>query len=594
MKKKESVRSVNECIKNFTVNRGHPIKILFGFYKGEFSALLSSTFFLVLQHLPVWVMPVVTANIINIATNSAEHSLSDILWNAGVLAILIVQNAFSTFSVSKIYDRLTRKIEYMLRCSIVQKLQQLSISFHKNTSPGRLQSKIMRDCENIETLLASSYRSLLIVIISLVVAITVTASKSPVVIIFFVALVPVEILLLRVLRKNIKRRNNQFRGQVEKVQSNVSEMIELIPVTRAHGLQEREVRRMDSRLNDVMTAGYTLDKTNSLFGASTWVVMELARLSCLAFTGMLAFHGKISVGEVVLYQTYFGQIVNYVNALLNFYPQLSKGVESVNSIGEIFYEERIETDNAIIPLEDMKGQVEFCEVGYHYADSEKMVLQNFSLSVKAGESIAFVGASGAGKTTLLDLLIGFDRPSEGQILIDRVNMCNLDMKQYRNQIAVVPQNTILFSGTMRDNITYGLDHISDDEVYQVLKKVGLDDLLATLPDGIYTQLGERGSKLSGGQRQRISIARALLRNPKIIIFDEATSALDSVSETKVQEAVDSMMKQCTTFMVAHRLSTIRNVDRIVVLEQGAVAEIGTYDELMAKQGAFYKLKKMQE
>ena len=173
-------------------------------------------------------------------------------------------------------------------------------------------------------------------------------------------------------------------------------------------------------------------------------------------------------------------------------------------------------------------------------------------------------------------------------------MVNLDMNEYRKQIAVVPQNTILFSGTIRENITYGLENISDDEIWSVIHEVGLEDLLDKMPDGLNTPLGEHGDRLSGGQKQRISIARALIRKPKIIIFDEATSALDSASEKKVQEATDHMMGKCTTFIVAHRLSTIRKADRIAFIKDGSVAEIGSYDELMAKKGDFYRLKSLQE
>ena len=173
-------------------------------------------------------------------------------------------------------------------------------------------------------------------------------------------------------------------------------------------------------------------------------------------------------------------------------------------------------------------------------------------------------------------------------------MVNLDMNEYRKQIAVVPQNTILFSGTIRENITYGLENISDDEIWSVIHEVGLEDLLDKMPDGLDTPLGEHVDRLSGGQKQRISIARALIRKPKIIIFDEATSALDSASEKKVQEATDHMMEKCTTFIVAHRLSTIRKADRIAFIKDGSVAEIGSYEELMAKKGYFYRLKSLQE
>ena len=222
------------------------------------------------------------------------------------------------------------------------------------------------------------------------------------------------------------------------------------------------------------------------------------------------------------------------------------------------------------------------------------IVKNVSFSVEDGQWFMLVGPNGAGKSTMLNAVAGTWLVDEGQILIDGINMLNLDMTKYRNQIAVVPQNTILFAGTVKDNITYGLDDVSDQEVMEVLNAVGLDDLVKDLPWGLNTHLGEHGDKLSGGQRQRMSIARALLRKPRLIIFDEATSALDSVSERKVQTAVNNMMKHCTTFLVAHRLSTIKNADRIAVVKHGTISEIGSYDELMAKKGDFYNLKRLQD
>lgn len=592
--KKKSNKTVNDFVKVFSENRGHPLKILLGFYKGEGITMLKSTFLFTLANLPHWLIPIVTANIINIATYPEMFKASEIWWNSIILSVFVIQNIFTVFSFSKSYDALAYKIERTLRICIINKLQHLSMNFHKNTNSGKLQSKIMRDCENVRVLLTSMYRNLYTIVVSVAIAIIVTLKKSPIIILFFLILIPIELFILNILTPRIRKNNTIFRNQVENAQSSVSEMIELIPVTRAHGLQNRETNKLSNCFDNVMSKGITLTKTNSIFSSTSWVVSQLSQIACLAFTGYLAYIGKITVGEVVLYQTYFGQIVGYINLLLNLYPQITSGYESINSIGEILYEESIERNNKILPLPDMQGRVDFRDIYYKYEDGTDWTLNNFNLSVKAGESIALVGGSGSGKSTVLNLLIGFDRPQEGKILIDGINMDNLDLNEYRHQIAVVPQNTVLFAGTIRDNITYGIDGISDEQLWGILREVGLDDIVSELPFGLNTHLGEHGGKMSGGQRQRISIARALLRNPKIIIFDEATSALDSESEKKVQAAVDNMMKKCTTFLVAHRLSTIKNADRIAVVNKGRIVEIGTYDELMEKQGEFYKLKKLQE
>ena len=405
--------------------------------------------------------------------------------------------------------------------------------------------------------------------------------------------VPFAVLTMRAFRRPITEKNREFRNEVEHTQGAVAEMLEMIPVARAHGLQEVEISKMNTYLNRIVNRGYSLDLINALFGAVNWVVFQAFQIICLAFTAYLACKGEISVGEVVLYQTYFGSLVSQISTLINIYPQISKGLESVKSIGDIMGETKVEQNNSIVPLGELKGGVEFVNVDFKYPDSEKWVLKDFSLKVEPGESIAFVGDSGAGKSTVLNLLIGFIPPVNGKILIDRINMVNLDLNEYRHQIAVVPQNTILFSGTIIDNIAYGLTGVTEADVWEVIRKVGLEDLVEKLPEGLHTQLGEHGDKLSGGQRQRISIARALIRKPKIIIFDEATSALDSVSEKKVQEATNEMMKNCTTFLVAHRLSTIQNADRIVVMKEGHIVEMGSYEELMEKKGYFYELKSLQ-
>ena len=484
-----------------------------------------------------------------------------------------------------------------MRNALVRKLQQLSIMFYKEIQSGRLQSKVMRDVENVQALLNQMVRTLFFFILDVIIASAVTLYHSPLVFVVFLAAIPVAVAGIYYFKKPISERNRAFRTEMESTQGAVAEMLEMIPVTRAHGLQEKkvEINKMQRYLKGIMHQGFQLDLMNNLFGAASWVVFQSFQILCLAFTGCLAVKGKIGVGEVVLFQTYFTQIVDRspLSSII-FTSDLCKGMESVRSIGDILEEKQVELQPFHRPFGRPHGNVRFCNVDFKYPDGERYILKDFNLEVKPGESIAFAGESGTGKSTILNLLIGFLPPTDGKILIDRINMVNLDMNEYRKQIAVVPQNTILFSGTIRENITYGLENISDDEIWSVIHEVGLEDLLDKMPDGLDTPLGEHGDRLSGGQKQRISIARALIRKPKIIIFDEATSALDSASEKKVQEATDHMMGKCTTFIVAHRLSTIRKADRIAFIKDGSVAEIGSYEELMAKKEYFYRLKSLQE
>ena len=560
-----------DYLQTYSTNKDHPIKILCSFYKGKQKKLVETGFFLILQRSPIWIIPIATSNIINAATNPDAGSLEIILLNVMVALLFIMQNAGTNYLATVAFASVNRGIEGSLRNAMVRKLQQLSIMFHKEVQSGRLQSKIMRDVENVTELLNQIFRTLFFFVLDISVIIVITLRKSPMVFLFFLVVVPFAVLTMRTFKKPVREKNQEFRSEMENTQGAVAEMLEMIPVARAHGLQEVEISKMNTYLNRIVDRGYNLDLINALFGAVNWVVFQSFQMICLAFTAYLAVKGKISVGEVVLYQTYFTSLVGQISKLINIYPQISKGLESVK----------------------LKGAVKFVNVDFKYPDSDKNTLSDFTLDVKPGESIALVGESGAGKSTVLNLLIGFIPPVSGKILIDGINMVNLDINEYRHQIAVVPQNTILFSGTILDNIAYGLEHVTEKEVMEVIKDVGLEDMIEKLPDGIYTQLGEHGDKLSGGQRQRISIARALIRKPKIIVFDEATSALDSASEKKVQEATSNMMKNCTTFLVAHRLSTIRNADRIVAMRDGKIVEVGSYDELMEKKGYFYELKALQ-
>ncbi len=294
-----------------------------------------------------------------------------------------------------------------------------------------------------------------------------------------------------------------------------------------------------------------------------------------------------------MYQGFFSTILASINSLLGVYPQFARGFESIYSISEVLTSTQLEEYQGTAAVDTLRGGYEFCQVQFSYKDTDYHVLKDFNLTVRPGECIALVGESGAGKSTVLNMVVGFYRPTGGRILVDGRPLEELDMRMYRQKLAVVPQSTVLFSGTIRSNITFGLTDVPDSKLEEVIRLANLQDVIAQMPQGIDTLIGEHGGKLSGGQRQRIAIARAMIRDPEIILLDEATSALDNISEFIVQKAMRELMRGRTTFIVAHRLSTIRDADRIVVMKDGQVAEAGTFEELMSRKGAFYELKQLQ-
>ncbi|MCM1182420.1 MAG: ABC transporter ATP-binding protein/permease [Roseburia sp.] len=582
-----------EFFENFRRNKNSSLKTLLGLYKGHYTTLFFSVVFFFIKHSPAWVLPIVTANIINIATNPEEDFAVRIVINVVLMSLMIIQNIFTNYIHVYLYSKTIRNMECNLRGSLVSKLQQLSISYHNAMQSGRLQSKIMRDVEQIETLSRQIFISVLSIIMNVAVAFGVVISKSLTVFFFFVITIPVAVLIMAAFKSRIKIHNRQFRKDMEETSVRVMEMVELIPVTRAHALESTETDRIRQQLENVAQSGLKLDIIQSYFSSISWVAFQVFQVICLGFTGWLAAKGRITVGEVVMYQTYFANIVAQVSSVITLLPTISKGLESVDSIGDILLCHDIEENDRKPDIRRVEGNISFENVTFRYPDSEEPVLSDFSLDIRAGETIAFVGGSGAGKTTILNLVIGFIQASSGVIRIDGQDMSKINLKSFRKHIAVVPQNSILFTGTIRDNITYGSKDVSEELLNRVIDASNLREFIDSLPDGVDSHITEHGSNLSGGQRQRISIARAFVRNPKVLILDEATSALDSISEKQIQSAVNNIVKDRTTLIVAHRLSTIKDADRIAVIGSGGLEELGTYEELMAKKGKFYELRELQ-
>ena len=580
-------------LSTFKRNQNHSLRTLLGIYKGHYLELFFSIVFFALKHSPVWILPIVTANIVNVATNPTEDAGRRIFWNVAIMIVVIAQNILTNYFHTLLYARAIRNVEKDLRSALVRKLQQLSITYHNEMQSGRLQSKIMRDVEQIETLSSQVFITILSIILNVIVALSVVITKSLVVFGFFIATIPVAVCIMVTFKGKIKSYNRQFRKDMEETSVHVMEMIEMIPVTRAHALEEKETSKMNSQLYNVAKSGLRLDMVQSYFSSISWVAFQIFQVLCLGFTGYLASQGRISVGEVVMYQTYFGSIVAQVSGVITLLPTVAKGLESVDSIGDVLLCHDVEDNTNKKRVSMIHGEIQFEDTSFCYKDGDSPVFEHLNLAIEAGKTVAFVGESGAGKTTILNMVIGFLHATQGRVLIDGQDIEGIDLAGYRSYIAVVPQTPILFSGTIRENITYGQDDISDEKLWEVIEAANLTEVVNQLPNSIDTLVMEHGNNLSGGQRQRVSIARAFIRDPKILILDEATSALDSVAEEKIRIATERLVKNRTTLIVAHRLSTIKNADVIAVIGKGGLQEVGSFEELMEKKGEFYRLRQMQ-
>ena len=572
----------------------HPLKKLLYLYHGQYLKIIFSIILFAVKHSPVWILPIVIARMITIVSDTAQYTKND-LWLVGIIFfIIILQNIPMHTLYVRVFSEALNTMQVKLRSSIVRRLQELSISFHDTYLSGKLQTKVLRDVETLEILSRNLMNSAFPAVLTILVAFSLTVLRQPIVALFYLVSVPVSSSLVFIFSKKMTARNREYRTEIESLSASVVEMIQMIPMTRAHGVEDLEVSKMDTQLEHVKRKGIRLEVIGALFGASSWTSFQIVMLVCLMFTSILAYNKTISIGDVVLYQSFFAMIVGAVNLILNSYPELARGFESIRSIGEILESPDIEHNEGKRAVSSVKGLFVFEHISYTYENAQHPAIKNFSLKVKTGETIAVVGESGSGKSTLMSLVIGFRRPAVGRILLDGIDMQELDLRQYRHFLAVVPQTTLLFSGSVRENIMYGLEEVSDDQIWGILEIANAADFVKKLPQGLNTKLGERGARLSGGQRQRIAIARALIRDPRIIVLDEATSALDVATEALIQQAIQRLVKGRTTFIVAHRLSTIRNADRIVVMNHGACVESGTHSQLMKAKGEFYRFKLLQQ
>ncbi|WP_320779961.1 ABC transporter ATP-binding protein [Streptomyces sp. CRN 30] len=567
----------------------HPIRTLVYLFRADRRRLAGAVAVFTVKHSPVWLLPLITAAIVD--TVVQHRPISDLWVATGIIMFILVVN----YPLHLLYVRLLygsiRRMGTGLRSALCTRMQQLSIGYHSRVSAGVLQAKVVRDVETVEQAVQQTAETGLGAVTVLVGGLVIIGVRTPEFLPVFLVVVPAASLLVARLRSRLRTHNEHYRHEVETLSSRVTEMTRLIPVTRAHGLERKALRRMDGTLDRLLTSALRLDLVNGRFGSLSWVVLNVVGVLVLAGAALVAYYDVwgVTAGDVVMLSAFLTTLTNNTTTLASLAPVITKGLESVRSVGEVLQAPELEDNEGKAELTALRGAVTFEHVGHAYDGDGRAAVDDFTLDVAPGETVALVGASGAGKSTVLNLVIGFLRPTSGRLLLDGTDMNTLDLRTYRRFVSVVPQESILFDGTVRENVAYGMDDADEETVRAALRDANALEFVDRLPRGLDTLVGEHGARLSGGQRQRLAIARALIRDPRVLILDEATSALDTRSEALVQEALARLLRGRTTFVVAHRLSTVRGADRIVVMGEGRIEEIGTHEELLGRGGAYTAL-----
>jgi ABC transporter fused permease/ATP-binding protein len=568
---------------------------LFSYLKPDKGKYIAGLIFLALTSATALAFPMLIGELVNGAKDSTT---SESINTRAILLMLILlgQAVFSFFRIY-LFAQTTENTLVRLRQHLYSHLITMPMSFFTKNRVGEINSRISADITQIQdtftTTLAEFLRQFILIIGGLI-FITVI---SPQLTLFMLALIPAIVIVGIIFGRYIRKISRQVQDTVAESNTIVQETMQGIVNVKAFANEFLELKRYGKSIREIAVLSMKSALSRSFFASFIILALFGAIVGIVWYATHLLQNGEITFGEVISFVIYTSFIGASIGGIAELYAQIQKAVGATERIFEILDQE---PENINLEKEEEKhtpihGDVRFENVEFSYPSrTELKILKGISFSAKAGERIAIVGPSGAGKSTITQLLLRFYEPDVGSIYVDGKNATDYTLTELRNQMAIVPQDVLLFGGSIRENILYGNPDATEEQIISAAKKANAHDFITGFPEKYETLVGERGITLSGGQRQRIAIARAVLKDPSILILDEATSSLDSESERLVQDALDKLMIGRTSFIVAHRLSTIRNADRILVIDQGNVQETGTHDELIAMPNGIYaNLSKLQ-
>lgn len=565
------------------------IKRFIRYYKphlGLFTLDMICAFIVALCNL---VYPRIASNIVgDFETGNAEADA--IIAAAAFLATVYIVKAVCQYIVGYYGHVVGVRMQADMRRDLFMKYEKLPFSYFDNNKTGDLLSRLTTDLWEVSELAHHGPENVFLAVLMFIGSFIILSSINMTLTLIMFAVVPFIILFTVISRRKMSQAMKNSRKQMSEINSTLENSVGGIRETKAYAAEEYEICRFKG-INSLFRK-YRSQAMKSLggFDSIMTLLQDLLYLIIVLIGGLFLYDNKITAAEFTAFLLYISMFLNPIQRFVALFQQLQEGMSGFSRFCEIM-DAPEEIDEGSIVIDDIKGELVFDNVSFGYGDGDgaEYVISSLDLTVKAGETLALVGPSGGGKSTLCNLIPRFYNVSGGRITLDGIDTKDITLNSLRRSIGMVSQTVFLFDGSIRDNIAYGEENVSDERIVDAARKANIHDYITTLKDGYDTHVGERGVKLSGGQRQRIAIARVFLKNPKLLILDEATSALDNATEMQIQSSLEELSKGRTVIVVAHRLSTVKNADEIVVLDKDGILERGNHEELLALGGEYKKL-----
>lgn len=566
------------------------IRKFISYYKPHIGLFILDMFCAVTVALCNLYYPSLARKIIN--EYSLNESLTPIIIGALLLLLVYVIKALGTYIMGYYGHVVGVRMQKDMRRDLFDKYQKLPFSYFDDHKTGDLLSRLTGDLQNVSELAHHGPENLFLAVLMFIGAFIILIRINWVLTLIMFAIIPFIVLFTVLTRRSMFEAMKNSRKEMSNVNSTLENSITGVRETKAYVAHHHE-RCKFAKTNE-MFARYRCQSVRwiGIYSAVMELLTDVLYLVVIFIGGVFMIKGRIDAADFTAFLLYINMFINPIHRFVTLFEQLQEGMSGFSRFYEIIMTPD-EADEGEIVIDDIRGDVEFKNVTFSYlsddSDGTKAVISNLSLKLEAGNTVALVGPSGGGKSTICNLIPRFYNIGSGSITVDGIDTKDITLDSLRRNIGMVSQNVFLFDGTVRDNIAYGKPDASDEEIVEAAKKANIHDFILTLDDGYDTEVGERGVKLSGGQRQRISIARVFLKNPKLLILDEATSALDNVTEMQIQQSLEELSRGRTVIVVAHRLSTVKNADEIVVIDSSGIVERGSHEQLLALDGEYKKL-----